>query len=91
MNTSINDDPELYSLQINDIELVVHLKDGRRVHVPIRRYPSLSNASNEELMNFEIIAGGEGIHWPDLDEDLSVKGFLQGVSLSESKRVFKDV
>ncbi len=67
--------------------MIVFLKDGRKLFVPLVWYPSLLNATKKELENFEILDDGEGIHWIDLDEDLSVKGFIQGVSLQNSKEV----
>jgi hypothetical protein len=58
-------------------ELVVALADGRRLSVPLAWFPRLAKASAEELCNFELMGDGEGIHWPDLDEDLSVEGLLR--------------
>lgn len=54
----------------------VSLSDGRILSVPLAWYPRLANAKPKQLKNFEISPGGYGIHWPDLDEDLSVYGFL---------------
>ena len=59
-------------------DLVVDLVDGRRVSVPLEWFPRLANATREQLEKFEILADGEGIHWPDVDEDLSVAGLLRG-------------
>ncbi len=56
----------------------VLLEDGREISVPITWYPRLSKASIEELNNFRLIGRGTGIHWEDLDEDLSIKGFILG-------------
>jgi hypothetical protein len=58
--------------------LVVGLKDGRRISVPIEWFPRLAHSSAMELSNWQICGGGYGIHWPDLDEDLSTEGFLRG-------------
>ncbi len=57
-------------------ELVVGLADGRRVATPLDLYPRLREASSEARVNFELMP--MGIHWPDLDEDLSVAGMLEG-------------
>jgi hypothetical protein len=57
-------------------ELVVTLADGRKIATPLDWYPRLAKASDAERMNFEIMA--MGIHWPGLDEDLSIAGMLQG-------------
>jgi hypothetical protein len=61
-----------------DDELIVSLIDGRTISIPIVWYPKLANATPEQRANFEILGHGEGIHWPDIDEDLSVKGLLRG-------------
>ena len=57
-------------------ELVVTLADGRKIATPLDWYPRLTKATHAERMNFEIMA--MGIHWPGLDEDLSIAGMLQG-------------
>ena len=58
-------------------ELTVVLADGRRVSVPLAWFPRLLHASAEQLENYELLGEGVGIHWPDLDEDLSVAGLLR--------------
>ena len=83
MSILINNEPLAYDIKFNEDELIVLLKDGRSLNVPLIWYPSLANATNEELNNFEILGDGEGIHWINLDEDLSVNGFIQGISLEE--------
>jgi hypothetical protein len=65
--------------------IVVGLSDGRVIFAPLTHYPRLFYASNEELAHFEIVAGGRGISWPDLDEDLSVQGIAEGLPSRESK------
>jgi len=57
--------------------LVVDLADGRRISVPLAWFPRLAGATPEELQDYEFIGGGIGIHWPQIDEDLSVAGFLE--------------
>lgn len=59
-------------------EVAVELPDGRTVSVPLSWYASLVNATPEELRDYELLGDGEGIHWPQLDEDLSVAGLLLG-------------
>ncbi|MEE8584510.1 MAG: DUF2442 domain-containing protein [Acidobacteriota bacterium] len=56
----------------------VDLLDGRTIIVPIACYPSLLHATPEQRSNWEVSGGGSGIHWPDLDEDLSTEGLLRG-------------
>jgi hypothetical protein len=58
--------------------LSVSLKDGRTITVPLTWYPRLLHASPAQLQNWKIAGGGYGIHWPDLDEDLSTEGLLRG-------------
>jgi hypothetical protein len=66
------------AVMCTDDELIVSLIDGRTISIPILWFPKLANATPEQRANFEILGHGEGIHWPDIDEDLSVKGLLRG-------------
>jgi Protein of unknown function (DUF2442) len=59
--------------------LNVALDDGRRISVPLRWYPRLANATPEQRAKWEVAGAGFGIHWPDVDEDLSVEGLLLGL------------
>ena len=70
--------PLANSVNIDADSLVVGLIDGRTISVPLAWFPSLSSASLSQLKEWEILGGGEGIHWPQLDEDLSVSGLLLG-------------
>jgi len=70
--------PLAQNVSFTDSELVVELVDGRTVSVPLVWFPRLTDATRQQLENFEILADGEGIHWPDLDEDLSIAGLLRG-------------
>ena len=70
--------PLAQSVNFNTDSLIVELVDGRSISIPITWFPSLSSASQNELMDWEILGDGEGIHWPQLDEDLSVNGLLLG-------------
>ena len=63
---------------ITEDTLTVDLADGRTISVPLAWYPRLQNGSRKERSNWRMIGKGEGIHWPDLDEDLSVEGMLRG-------------
>jgi hypothetical protein len=58
--------------------LSVALKDGRVIAVPLAWYPRLLDASPAERKNWRVAGGGYGIHWPDIDEDLSTEGLLRG-------------
>lgn len=61
----------------DDSKLYVRLTDGREVGVPIDWYPRLRDASEEARNNWRLVGRGQGIHWEDVDEDLSVAGFLK--------------
>jgi hypothetical protein len=58
--------------------LIVALMDGRTISVPLAWYPRLLHASAEQRRNWKIAGGGFGVHWPDIDEDLSTEGLLRG-------------
>jgi hypothetical protein len=64
--------------------LVVELRDGRSVSVPLSWYPRLADATPRERRNWELIGPGLGVHWPDLDEDVSVEAVLAGLGSNES-------
>jgi hypothetical protein len=66
------------SVEFTDDDLIVSLVDGRKVIVPLIWFPRLSKATRNQLENYELLGDGEGIHWPELDEDLSVSGLLHG-------------
>lgn len=72
-------DPRAKEVSVSDDELVVVLVDGRRICTPLAWFPRLLRATSEQRNHFEILGEGIGIHWPDLDEDLSVEGLLRGV------------
>jgi len=70
--------PQAHSVKCTGETIFVELLDGRTISAPLVWFPRLSQASSEQLENWELLGGGEGIHWPDLDEDLSVAGLLAG-------------
>ncbi|MBP2315123.1 DUF2442 domain-containing protein [Azospirillum soli] len=71
-------DLRIKSVSLDDERLTVDLKDGRSIAVPLAWYPRLFDATPEQRRNWEIAGGGYGIHWPDVDEDLSTEGLLRG-------------
>jgi hypothetical protein len=71
-------------VRVSDIALIVELGDGRSVSVPISWYPRLAEARPSERRKWELVGPGIGIHWPDLDEDISVEGLLLGRPSGES-------
>lgn len=66
------------NVEFTDNDMVVSLVDGRKVFIPLVWFPRLANATKSQLENFELLGDGEGIHWPEIDEDLSVTGLLRG-------------
>ena len=70
--------PQAHSVKCTTETIFVELLDGRTISAPLIWFPRLSQASGEQLENWELLGDGEGIHWPDLDEDLSVAGLLAG-------------
>jgi hypothetical protein len=70
--------PVATEVETSDDELTVSLADGRRISVPLVWFPRLLGATAEERAEFRLIGGGEGIHWPRVDEDISVAGLLRG-------------
>lgn len=81
--SAIETHPRAERVRFTDEEMVVALADGRKISVPIVWFPRLADASPEARENYELMGEGEGIHWPDLDEDLSVQGLLAGYRPSE--------
>jgi hypothetical protein len=79
MNTVLNlIEPRLIQVQITEDEVIGSLEDGRTISVPLVWSWRLSEATTQQRENFVIMGNGEGIHWPDIDEDISVSGMLTG-------------
>jgi hypothetical protein len=76
------------AVRVTEDSLVVDLADGRTVSVPLAWYPRLLQGSPEERANHRFIGEGEGIHWPDLDEDVSVENILAGQASGEGAKSF---
>jgi len=77
------------ALAVSDDTLSVDLSDGRTIAVPLAWYPRLLHAKVKERKNWRLIAGGDGIHWPDLDEDISVEALLAGRTSGETRASLK--
>jgi hypothetical protein len=71
-------DERIADVRFDEASLIVDLMDGRTISVPLAWFPRLASASAQQLTRWEISGGGYGIHWPDLDEDLSSEGLLRG-------------
>lgn len=77
MSTSaINLSPRAVAVSVSDDRLTVVLADDRQISVPLKWFPRLLAASPEQRGHWRFIAKGEGIHWPEIDEDISVAGLL---------------
>jgi hypothetical protein len=77
------------SVQVSDASLSVTLSDGRTLTVPLDWFPRLLAGSEKERRTWRLIGEGEGIHWPDLDEDISVRNLLLGRRSGESQSSFQ--
>ena len=75
-------DERVKDVQVTADSLVVDLMDGRTISVPLAWYPRLAEESDGQRANWQAAGGGYGIHWPDLDEDLSTEGLLRGAPAS---------
>lgn len=80
-------DERVSEVEINEDELSVRLMDGRVISVPLVWYPRLLNATEEQRKNWRISGGGYGIHWEDIDEDLSTEGLLRGAPAPSPRMV----
>jgi hypothetical protein len=77
-------DLRVRTVAVDGDRLTVELMDGRAIAVPLAWYPRLFDATPEQRRNWEIAGGGYGIHWPDVDEDLSTEGLLRGAPAPRS-------
>jgi hypothetical protein len=77
------------NITITDDTLAVDLTDGRTISVPLVWYPRLLHGTEKERKNWRFIGDKEGIHWPDLDEDISIENLLMGKPSGESQSSFK--
>ena len=87
MNTSQTEfrTAQAEAVEVTEDSLVVNLVDGRTIFVPIAWYPRLAHGTQAEKTNWRLIGRGEGNHWPDLDEDISIDGLLAGRHSGESQ------
>ena len=81
--------PTAHSVKITLDTLTVDLTDGRTISVPLAWFPRLLHGTREERNNWRLIGRGDGIHWKDLDEDISVENLLAGRASGESQASFK--
>ena len=75
-STSISLEARAEKVKVTETEIILSLADGRRLEVPLAWFPKLLEATSRQRNHYRLIGNGIGIHWPDIDEDLSVSGFL---------------
>lgn len=85
MNT-LSVDERVEAVYFTRDALVVNLRDGRTIFVPLKWYPKLQKATQKQRAHWETCGGGYGIHWPEIDEDLSTEGLLRGSPSPNRKR-----
>jgi hypothetical protein len=87
MSTSVvAADERVAGVGFSEDSLTVHLMDGRSISVPLAWYPRLLHATAAQRDHWKIAGGGYGIHWPDVDEDLSTEGLLRGAPAPQARR-----
>jgi Protein of unknown function (DUF2442) len=79
MNTAASTEPRIQDVRVTQDEIIARLADGRIISVPLAWSWRLSEATPQQRARFRLIGSGQGIHWPDVDEDISVEGMLHGV------------
>jgi hypothetical protein len=79
-------DPRATHVDVTDDELIVDLADGRRLLTPLVWFPLLLHATPDQRQEWELLGDGEIIHWPQIDEDLSVTGLLRGTPAPAQRR-----
>lgn len=86
MNTATLTEARIVSVDVTDQAIAAHLADGRAVTVPLEWSWRLMGATPEQRAHWELIGGGQGVHWPDIDEDISAEGMLRGVPAKRPSR-----
>jgi hypothetical protein len=79
MSTAVSIEPRIQHVRVTADEIVARLADGRVISVPLAWSWRLSDATPRQRARFRLIGSGQGVHWPDVDEDISVEGMLHGV------------
>lgn len=88
MNTVVNNiEPRIKHVEVTEETITAHLIDGRVISVPLAWSWRLSDAALEQRNHWELIGDGQGVHWPDIDEDISAKGMLYGIPARRPQHV----
>jgi len=85
MNTVVSSDPRIERVRVTQDEIIAELVDGRVISVPLAWSWRLAEATPAQRANFRLIGAGHGVHWPDVDEDISVEGMLHGTPARRPK------
>jgi hypothetical protein len=85
MNIVASSDPRIEHVRITEDEIIAQLVDGRVISVPLAWSWRLAEATPGQRANFRLIGTGQGVHWPDVDEDISVEGMLHGTPAQRPK------
>ena len=88
--SSLTTDIRVSSVVISADSLTILLSDGRSISAPLEWYPRLLHGTSEERKNWRLVGDAEGIHWPDLDEDISIQNLLLGKRSGESQASFEN-
>lgn len=86
MSTALRVDTRITSVRVTDDLITADLADGRTISVPLAWSWRLSDATPDQRANWRLIGSGQGVHWPDVDEDISVRGMLDGVPATRTGR-----
>src|SRR5213594_3479205 len=86
MSTAVSVEPRIARVEVTDETITAHLVDGRVISVPLAWSWRLSDATPAQRANWRLIGDGHGVHWPDIDEDISAEGMLNGVSARRPRR-----
>jgi hypothetical protein len=81
-------EPRIKQIEVPEDTITAHLVDGRMISVPLAWSWRLSDATPEQRNKWELIGDGQGVHWPEIDEDISAKGMLSGVPARRPQQVF---
>lgn len=87
MSTVVGTEARIRDIRVTADTITAYLVDGRVISVPLAWSWRLSEATPAQRANFEIISDGEGVHWPEVDEDISIEGMLHGVPARRPRRV----
>jgi len=85
MNTVVKTEVRIKDIEVTEDTIVAHLTDGRTISVPLVWSWRLAEATPEQRANYEIMGDGHGVHWPDIDEDISAEGMLHGTPAPRPK------